>query len=260
MNESTDAMRELATTGYTLLSGVVPAELLARLRKDLPLRAEACGRMLREAGMDDGGGNVAHHIVGGNDATQDFLGFDAADGTIGAFFGGPFILNSYGAVNNAPVGQSGYQHGQRFHRDVRTYAGGFHLMLNMIVMVDAFTKENGGTFVVPGSHATEERPGDTEMLERAVQLTGAAGTVALFDSNIWHAAAPNRTSAPRWALTLTFTRPFMKQQIDYPRLLGEAAPADERLRQLLGYNARVPSSMGEWYQPASRRLYRSDQG
>jgi hypothetical protein len=255
-----DPARGLAEEGYTVLPSRLPDALLVRLRRDLPLRAHACASMLRDAGMDDSGGNVAHHIVGGNDAAHEFLDTDVADPIIATFFNGPFILNSYGAVNNAPKGGGDYKHGQSFHRDVRTYAGSFHLMLNMIVMVDAFTTENGGTYLVPGSHLSEERPSEDEMLDRAVQLTGPAGSVALFNSNIWHAAAVNRTALPRWALTLTFTRPFMKQQMDYPRMAGEAYPANERMRQLLGYNSRVPSNMKEWYQPASRRMYKSDQG
>lgn len=253
-------MSELDEQGFTLLPDALPNALMARLRQDLPRRAEACAALLRQAGMDDGGGNVAHHIVGGSDSARDFLESDVADAIISAYFDGHFILNSYGAVNNAPTGGRGYEHGQNFHRDVRTYGGAFHLMLNAIVMVDPFTIGNGGTFVIPGSHLDPDRPSDEELAARAVQLTGPAGSIALFDSNIWHAAAPNRTESPRWALTLTFTRPFIKQQMDYPRLLGDNYPRDERMRQLLGYNARVPADMTQWYQPASRRLYRSDQG
>jgi ectoine hydroxylase-related dioxygenase (phytanoyl-CoA dioxygenase family) len=63
-------------------------------------------------------------------------------------------------------------------------------------------------------------------------------------------------------LTLAFTRPYVKQQLDYPRAIGyergESLPPV--LRQLLGYNARVPASLDEWYQPPEKRLYRRDQG
>jgi hypothetical protein len=34
----------------------------------------------------------------------------------------------------------------------------------------------------------------------------------------------------------------------------------EQVRQLLGYNARVPSNLEEWYQPPEKRFYRRDQG
>ena len=89
-----------------------------------------------------------------------------------------------------------------------------------------------------------------------------AGSIVVFDSNLWHAAGENKTERPRRALTLAFTRPFVKQQLDYPRALGveRAATLSPELRQLLGYNARVPASLDEWYQPPERRMYRRDQG
>jgi ectoine hydroxylase-related dioxygenase (phytanoyl-CoA dioxygenase family) len=72
----------------------------------------------------------------------------------------------------------------------------------------------------------------------------------------------NTSVGPRRALTIAFTRPFMKQQLDYPRALGyhRRDTFSPRLRQLLGYNARVPASLEEWYQPPERRLYQRDQG
>jgi ectoine hydroxylase-related dioxygenase (phytanoyl-CoA dioxygenase family) len=59
-----------------------------------------------------------------------------------------------------------------------------------------------------------------------------------------------------------FCKPFMKQQFDYPRAVGYDM-ADQLLphtRQVLGYNARVPATLDEWYQPRERRMYRPDQG
>jgi ectoine hydroxylase-related dioxygenase (phytanoyl-CoA dioxygenase family) len=133
-------------------------------------------------------------------------------------------------------------------------------MLNMLVMVDEFTVENGATKLVPGTHRIRERPGDDYLESHAIRATGRAGTILLFDSNLWHSAAPNLSNGPRMALTLTFTRPFVKQQLDYPRLLGEEFPPNERVRQVLGYNARVPVNYDEWYQPPEKRMYKPGQG
>jgi ectoine hydroxylase-related dioxygenase (phytanoyl-CoA dioxygenase family) len=113
-----------------------------------------------------------------------------------------------------------------------------------------------------GSHRQPKRPSDDEFFQRAVRAVGPAGSIVMFDSNLWHAAGVNRSDRPRRALTLAFTRPFIKQQLDYPRALGyecgdSYSPA---LRQLLGYNARVPTSLDEWYQPPQKRLYKPDQG
>jgi hypothetical protein len=101
-----------------------------------------------------------------------------------------------------------------------------------------------------------------EFFAQADRAIGPAGRVVAFDSNLWHAAGVNRSPARRRGLTIAFTRPFMKQQLDYPRALGYAAAGamSPALRQVLGYNARVPASLEEWYQPAERRMYQRDQG
>ena len=203
---------------------------------------------------------AAHHVVGGDDSLSDFLHARYLHDYITAYFGGAYILNSYGALNNMPYSENAYKHGQNFHRDVRTYSGDFRLMMNMLVMVDDFTVENGATKLVPGTHRAAERPSEDYLESHAVRATGKAGSIILFDSNVWHSAAPNLTRAPRMALTLTFTRPFFKQQMDYPRMLGEDYPRTEEMRQLLGYNARVPASYDEWYQPPETRMYKSGQG
>lgn len=250
----------MSEAGYACFEGVVPAALLEDLRRDIPRRIQVCREWQRKNGLDSGMEGAAHHVVGGDDSLADFLSRLYLDDCIRRYFGGEYILNSYGAVNNLPHSPDAYQHALRFHRDVRTYSGSFRLMLNMLVMVDDFTVENGATKVVPGSHRSEARPDDDVLERETVRLVGRAGTIVLFDSNLWHSAAPNLTQGPRMALTLTFTRPFFKQQMDYPRLLGEDFTGDARLRQLLGYNARVPASYDEWYQPPERRMYKPGQG
>ena len=76
--------------------------------------------------------------------------------------------------------------------------------------------------------------------------------------------AASLCSTPTFGTPITpmFCRPFIKPQFDYPRALGyDRAPEfSEFLRQLIGYNARIPSTLGEWYKPPQERMYRNDQG
>jgi ectoine hydroxylase-related dioxygenase (phytanoyl-CoA dioxygenase family) len=98
--------------------------------------------------------------------------------------------------------------------------------------------------------------------QNAERATGQAGDIVLFDSRLWHAAAPNQSTRIRRALTLTFTPPFMKPQFDYPRALGysEGAQFNPALRAVLGYDSRIPASLEEWYQPPDARFYKQGQG
>ena len=135
-------------------------------------------------------------------------------------------------------------------------------MVNMLVMLDDFTLENGATYLLTGSHMQPEKPTDEEFFAKADRAVGKRGSIILFDSMLWHATGENLVGGMRRALTLTFTRPYIKQQLDYPRYMGyeRAEEFSEDLRQVIGYNARVPATLDEWYQPPNKRMYKPGQG
>jgi len=245
--------------GYSIFESIVERNLINRLRSDLEKHIKNCEDIQRKNGLKSGFSGVAHHTIGEDDSFDDFINNFFLDEYITAYFQGPYIINSFNAINNMS-NSSDYKHAFNFHRDIRTYSGNFRLLLNCLVMLDDFTVENGATKLIPGSHRFKEKPSDEYAEKNSVRATANAGSIVLFDSNLWHSAAINLTEFPRRALTLTFSRPYFKQQIDFPRLLGDTYPKDEKMKQLLGYNARVPSSRDEWYQPPDKFFYKKDQG
>ncbi|PYR39285.1 MAG: phytanoyl-CoA dioxygenase [Acidobacteria bacterium] len=256
------AEEALAQDGWTLLPSVVPADLLGRLVRELE-GAYARQRALQvRNGVGEGTDGTVHHLPCEGGAFLELLEREHGQTLLAQFFGGPYILNTYGGVLNFPSDVVDVSYVGRVHRDLRSFSGSLHLMAQLLVMLDDFAEANGATYLMSGSHRMKEKPADEQFFKAAARATGMAGSIVVFDSNLWHAAGVNRTPEPRRALTLALTRPFIKQQLDYPRALGyeraDAWPAS--LRQLLGYNARVPTSLDEWYQPAEKRMYKRDQG
>jgi hypothetical protein len=255
-----DAAAQLAERGWALFPSVVPAAELGATRAAVLQSVADCGRRQVASGACAAPDGTAHHAVGQYPALDDFLERRWLDEHIGRYFGGaPYILHAFNPALVAPDGAT-YLH--NIHRDVRTHAGDFRLLLNMLVMVDPFTLENGATHVLSGSHRFADRPRPEVFDALSERLVGPAGSIVLFDSNLWHAAGHNLTDQPRCALTLSFSRAFVKQQMDYPRFLGasygaQLAPA---MRQLLGYDAMTPTSYEEFYRPRERRLYKAEQG
>jgi hypothetical protein len=250
--------RAILEHGWTLLSAIVSAEVVSRLGAALEtVYAEQRVVQIRN-GVDDGTDGTVHHLPCAGGAFLELLEQDHGQALLDWYFQGPYILNTYGGLLNL-TGRESYV--GRVHRDQRFFSGDLHLMVQLLVMLDDFTEENGATWLLAGSHRTREKPSDDEFFARAVRAVGPAGSIVVFDSNLWHAAGVNRSGQPRRALTLAFTRPFIKQQLDYPRALGyeRRDSFSPVLRQLLGYNARVPASLDEWYQPPSRRMYQPDQ-
>jgi ectoine hydroxylase-related dioxygenase (phytanoyl-CoA dioxygenase family) len=252
--------RDLAHLGYAVVPDVLDAPFLVRLRTDLERWIDRCDAIRRRNGLGASMRGVAHHLLGEDDAMADLVRALPLDAQIRHHFGGPYVLNSFGGLMHLDGPAADYTHAHRFHRDVRTYAGDFKLMVNLLLMLDDFSIDNGATRVLPGSHRIAERPPEDHFAAHAVHVTGRAGTALLFDSNLWHAASPNRNGEPRRALTLTFTRPLVKPQMDYPRLVGDGFSDDPRVREVLGFRSRIPDSHDAWYQPVEHHCYHADQG
>jgi ectoine hydroxylase-related dioxygenase (phytanoyl-CoA dioxygenase family) len=128
-------------------------------------------------------------------------------------------------------------------------------------MLDDFTIENGATYLLGGSHKSDIKPIESDFYAKSTRAIGHAGDVLFFDSNLWHAAGKNLTDQSRRAFTITFTKPFMKQQLDYSRAVGyeNLELMGDDLKQIIGYFSRTPSNLSEWYQKEDARFYRPGQ-
>jgi ectoine hydroxylase-related dioxygenase (phytanoyl-CoA dioxygenase family) len=167
-----------------------------------------------------------------------------------------FILPSF------PPGDTPKLFQNSFHQDFPRYLNGYMASINTFFAIDRFTRENGATFLVRGSHQKSVRPADTYLDAAAEPSECAAGSMLLFDSTLWHAAGTNVSGTDRLAINQQFTRSWIKQQIDYVRTLGdeEIRRQPPRTQQLLGYYTRVVTSLDEYYRPEAERLYRKGQG
>ena len=174
------------------------------------------------------------------------------------FFKSKFILNSISALDNKP-------HTPNFsaivHRDIKFFSNDLPIMLNGLVLLDDFTVENGATMLLPKSHKIEEKPTDFSFAEKCIRAVGKKGDILLFNSNIWHCSAPNNTNESRRAIPMTFSKSCMKQMFDYTKSIETEMNYNlsEDMKQLLGFDSRVPSSLYEWYLPADKRFYKKNQ-
>ena len=115
--------------------------------------------------------------------------------------------------------------------------------LTSIWMLTDFTKANGATLIVPGSHRQCNNPtggnGVPELEPHAeeLQLVGKAGTVMVMDSRVWHAAPTNCSDVVRvglairwapWWLNLEILMPGSderRRMVDEPGLTDNQVPA-----------------------------------
>jgi Phytanoyl-CoA dioxygenase (PhyH) len=246
--------------GWVVLESAIDTGLVARMLDDLDRAWRICREVQQRNGVANDADLTVHHLIGLGPSFLEFID-DMAPlmPYLEHYFQGKFILNSFGGAINTH-GHTSYA--QRVHRDIRSFSGDMPLLLNTLVMLDEFTADNGATYMMTGSHKFAEKPTDSQFRARADRALGPAGSILIFNSNLWHAGGDNVTDRPRRSVTPMFCKPFIKQQFDYPRAVGYemADSLAAHTRQVLGYNSRVPATLDEWYQPRERRMYRPDQG
>jgi hypothetical protein len=244
----------MGTRGFVVFRNVIPAPLVAQLRAetDAALGAD------KAAGVSRGNFFYLAHTRGQSFAS--LLDMSPLQPYIDAILGDTCILHSYNGIDLRPQVDNSVQNA--IHRDSPRFSRQYPLSIQILYMIDSFTRENGATYCLPGSHQIADRPTDRYFAENAVQIEGNAGDAMIFDSMVWHKGGENKTTASRRGLTAVYTRSFMKQQIDLPRATPSdlVAKLNERSRRLLGFNVRVPASMEEFLLPADQRLYKADQG
>jgi ectoine hydroxylase-related dioxygenase (phytanoyl-CoA dioxygenase family) len=113
------------------------------------------------------------------------------------------------------------------------------LVANVMWAFDDFTRANGATRLVPGSHHTVEPPPPDAPL---VYAEMPAGSVMLYVGSLWHGGGANSTDATRLGVAIEYVaawlRPQETQLLAVPPDVARTLP--KRLRELLGYNVYPP--------------------
>ena len=145
----TEVPISLKEKGWAYFDGIVDEDLLMALGRDLEKAEAICQRVRSLNGVDTMASGALHHIVGLGESFTRFLEKFYLVDILREFLGGPVIVNSFGGVINRKNDRS-YFHG--IHRDSRPLPLPFPLLVNMLVLIDDFTLENGATYLLSGSH------------------------------------------------------------------------------------------------------------
>lgn len=240
--------------GWYLFKDFVPTNLVNRMIIDLEDSYKECRKIQIKNGVGNSDGTT-HHLIGQGDSFLEYLElFEKLDEYAESYFGGKYILNSFGGN----ILNSGSSYAGEVHRDIRSFSGDLPLMLNTIVMLDEFSDENGATLLMNKGHHYGDKPLEGIFNKHSFKIRGGAGSVVLFNSNLWHRAGINITDKPRRSVTPMFTRPFYKPQFDYTQFIKPDHSI--WIKQLLGHYSRIPKTLDEWYQKPEKRFYRKNQG
>jgi ectoine hydroxylase-related dioxygenase (phytanoyl-CoA dioxygenase family) len=177
---------------------------------------------------------------------------------IDEILGNTCILN----LQNASASFPGVKHFQSaFHRDfAKDFVATKPLAINAFWCITDFKKENGATWVVPYTHQMPKWPSKAYIEKHAIQIEAEAGSVIFWDGLLLHKTGANTTDRVRLGINHMYTRPFLKQQMDFPAYLRGKYDTETRLGQLLGFWSIPPKSVKEFRVEPDKRTYRRNQG
>jgi ectoine hydroxylase-related dioxygenase (phytanoyl-CoA dioxygenase family) len=117
----------------------------------------------------------------------------------------------------------------------------FEFMVNAMWAYTEFTKENGATIVVPGSHRwdVDRMPAEHEIALAEMQ----PGEVLIYLGSVIHAGGHNRSELPRTGITLSYCLGWLRQsENQYFANPPEIAKYFSKyLQEMLGYSVQRPN-------------------
>jgi len=169
-----------------------------------------------------------------------------------------WIMYSFTSSSLPPKGDN---YGSRIHVDSPRIILNYPTNFGVIWTLDNFTIENGGTYVLPGSHNSKIEPTENIFNNNSVQIVCKKGSFILFNARVWHRGGVNNSSEFRHALTMNVCRPYMKQRFDWVRFIPKSITdkLNEQARRIIGFDTRIPSTIDEFFQEDEKRLYKSGQ-
>jgi ectoine hydroxylase-related dioxygenase (phytanoyl-CoA dioxygenase family) len=219
---------QLHRNGYALLRQAIPAEWLCTLREvfDAGVAPSEQWPVPRGAGW-------RHSLLDLDATVQAVCRLPQLLSVVGELIGDRFFLAQ--VEGREPLAGGGQQ---GLHRDLSAQRPGD--TVSALAFFDDYGPHNGATRLVPGSHrpAPDAPPIDDLDESRALQLTGSAGDILVFDADLLHAGSLNPSGARRRSILIGyFAEHRYASHLDTAHLRNIRMDTSERFGQI--HNTRV---------------------
>jgi ectoine hydroxylase-related dioxygenase (phytanoyl-CoA dioxygenase family) len=250
------SLEELAIVGYTVIENVVPADELAVLRTKLDRvyqtqRAETTASGFELTDIQEE--NQVRAPLCYDDHFLELARHPTVIEAIRRVLGNYFLIHLQIGIINMPSTENRQS---VWHRDLlyQDFVISKPLAVSVMLCIDDFRVDNGGTKVVPHTHKIERMPSKEFIESHAVPIEAKAGSVFLMDSMAIHMAGFNSSPGIRRGLNTIYASGLLKQQISFQSQLDGKHKDDPFLNMLLGYDAEASKSVLEWRKRRHRKL------
>ncbi len=238
------ALRDLREHGLCVMPEVLHADTLARIRDALYRAADdddRDGRRNRGFALDrDERNHRVWNLLNRDPLFAMLAEHPLALEFVRATIGWPALLSNISGNITGPGASAGVLHADQVFVPLpwpKRPQG-----LNVAWCIDDFTRDNGATEVVPGSHRRMSNPATDTALDELVPIEAPAGSVFVFESRLWHRTGANTTQDQQRAAVFPFyTTPTYRTQENWflslrPEVMEQAS---ESLLTLLAYKSEL---------------------
>lgn len=243
-------LEELDARGYTIIPDFLSPDTLARVRRALQPHLQVHAGRNNFEGLRT---ERVYTLVARGRVFEEIAQDERVLGLLDALLAPGYLLTASQAICIRP-GETP----QPVHFDDTFYPiprPRPSISFSTIVAVDAFTADNGGTEVIPGSHRWSDAeiagvydgydadaPTPPELERQLVPMAMPAGACLFFHGTLLHRGGANRSAAPRLAFSNQYCQPWARTQENFylgvpPQAVRAMSP---RLQALLGYGVMPP--------------------
>jgi ectoine hydroxylase-related dioxygenase (phytanoyl-CoA dioxygenase family) len=229
--------------GYTVIEDFLAADRLADFRAALsPFMGTHHGRNDFEGYKTE----RIYTLVARGKIFEEIAADERLMALIGGFLQPNFLLSASHAISLEPGETAQSIHSDDgFYRQRRPRPP---IGISVIGAIDDFTKANGATEIVPGSHMWGE-PGDPDRPNKLAEIEAMlvpmeipAGAALVFAGTLLHRGGANITDRPRLAFTNQYCEPWARPQENFwlsvpKELVRGMSP---KVQALLGYEIAPP--------------------
>ncbi len=252
-------LENLAIKGYSIMPNVISASEAQNIgRKLTTLWEKQTAEFGKDRLMELGEYGTHRGLLVEDQVFRDMVMQPRVLEVVHAVLGKSAILN----LQNASAAFPGLKHFQTsFHRDfAKDFVTTKPLSINAFWCITDFSVETGATQAVAGTHKLEDFPSHEFIMDNCIDLCAPAGSILFWDSLLLHRTGFNTSPNVRFGINHMYTRPFLKQQIDFPVFLKGMVDPESPLGQMLGFWTIPPKSVKEFRVDPSKRTYRQNQG
>lgn len=135
-----------------------------------------------------------------------------------------------------------FNKGQQLHVDNSLPGINYNLSVNVLWMIDDFTKHNGPTRILPRSHLLKKYATNGKVYKNEKLITAKKGSALIFNTSLWHGGSRKDDVSSRWAIILGYYRWYLKPSFDYiqntPNNIYKKMTKEQK--RLLGFDVIPP--------------------